>query len=51
MNSTETLRLLGGTIERITPAEARRRAVARWGEEKVAANEADVARRFNHKRR
>lgn len=38
-------------IETITPAEVRRRAVEQWGEEKVAANEADVARRFAHLRK
>lgn len=35
-------------IATITAAEIRAEQVRLWGEEKVAANEADVARRFAH---
>lgn len=37
-------------IVTLTSAEVRARHVAQWGEAKVAANEADVARRFSHLR-
>jgi hypothetical protein len=36
----------GITVRTITDAEVRAEQVRLWGEEKVAANEADVARRF-----
>lgn len=41
--------LLGYDV--LTDAEARADAVAQWGEAAVAANEADVARRFNRPRK
>jgi hypothetical protein len=39
---------MAATIRTITEAERRAEEVRLWGEEKVAANEADVARRFAH---
>jgi len=39
------------TLIRLTDAEVRAEAVTQWGEDAVAANEADVARRFDRPRK
>jgi hypothetical protein len=40
-----------GYNNRLTDAEVHAAAVAQWGEDVVAANAADVARRFNRPRK
>lgn len=43
---SESILIDGFEFRILTPAEVRERAVAQWGEEKVAANERDVVARF-----
>ena len=43
---SHTISIDGVTVAMVSRSEVRADAVARWGEKKVAANEADVARRF-----